>query len=823
MTKILKILFVLVLFGGVVGVGVTGLAVWYFGRDLPDYQQLANYQPPVVTRVYAGDGRLLAEYATEKRVFVPVGAMPPLVIHAFLAAEDRNFYSHPGVDPLSMVRAAITDLFRLAEHRRPAGASTITQQVAKNFLLNNELSLKRKIREALIAIRMEQVMSKDRILELYLNGIYLGGGTYGVAAAALNYFNKPLDQLTVQEAAFLAALPKAPNNYDPRRHPEAATERRDWVIDRMADAGFITQQQAEAAKTQPIELRQRDATEMARADYFNEEVRRELIDRYGEREVYEGGLLVRTSLDPTLQAAADKALRDALEAYDRRHGWRGPVTHIAIDDDWQSRLAAVPIPAGAADVGWSLAVVRSTAGDAASIGFANGSEATIPYSELRWARKYINDDAVGPVPATAAAAVSPGDVVLVQPLDAAGKTYGLRQVPAVSGALIALDPHTGRVLAMSGGFSFAMSQFNRATQAKRQTGSAIKPFIYLAALDHGFTPSTLVLDAPFVVDQGPGLPKWNPTNYEHRFYGPVPLFFALQESLNLVTARVGTTVGLPIIQDYLVKRFGILDQMPLEDSYILGAGVTTPLRLTTAYAMLVNGGKLIHPTFIDRVQDRNGKTIYRADDRPCDGCNNVAWTGQAPPELPDTRQQIADPRSCYQIVSMLEGVVQRGTGRIVSSIGKPLAGKTGTTNESADTWFVGFSPDLAAGVYVGFDQPRSLGKHEVGATVAAPAFRDFMAAALKGKPAIPFRIPPGIELVRIDAHTGRLPTPGDRSVIWGAFKPGTEPTNEPGQVVSGNGITLGVGDLSPAGGTAGDQAGGAAAQPGPRSGTGGLY
>ncbi|MGH6967849.1 MAG: penicillin-binding protein 1A, partial [Stellaceae bacterium] len=455
--------------------------------------------------------------------------------------------------------------------------------------------------------------------------------------------------------------------------------------------------------------------------------------------------------------------------------------------------------------------------------FADGSEGQIPYSELRWARKYINDDAVGPVPATAAAAVSAGEVVLVERLDAAGKSYGLRQIPAVSGALVAMDPHTGRVLAMSGGFSFAISQFNRATQAKRQTGSAIKPFIYLAALDHGFTPSTLVLDAPFVVDQGPGLPKWNPTNYEHRFYGPVPLFFGLQESLNLVTARVGTTVGLPIIQDYLVKRFGILDNMPLEDSYILGAGVTTPLRLTTAYAMLVNGGKQIHPTFIDRVQDRNGKTIYRADDRPCDGCNNVAWTGQAPPELPDTRAQIADPRSCYQIVSMLEGVVQHGTGRIVSSIGKPLAGKTGTTNESEDTWFVGFSPDLAAGVYVGFDQPRSLGKHEVGATVAAPAFRDFMAAALKGKPAIPFRIPPGIELVRIDAHTGRLPTNGDRNVIWGAFKPGTEPTSEPGQVVSGNGITLGIGDLTPNDDANGDQAGGGNAQPAPRSGTGGLY
>ncbi|MDE2165733.1 MAG: transglycosylase domain-containing protein, partial [Alphaproteobacteria bacterium] len=429
MIKLLKILLVLVLLGGVAGAGIAGLAVWYFGRDLPDYQALANYQPPVVTRVYAADGRLLAEYATEKRVFVPVSAMPPLVIHAFLAAEDRNFYSHPGVDPLSMVRAAITDLFRLAEHRRPIGASTITQQVAKNFLLNNEVSIKRKIREALIAIRMEQAMSKDRILELYLNEIYLGGGSYGVAAAALNYFNKSLDQLDIQEAAFLAALPKAPNNYNPQRHPEAAKDRRDWVIDRMADAGFITPQQASAAKAQPIVLRQRDATEMARADYFSEEVRRELIGRYDERTVYEGGLLVRTSLDPRLQADADKALRDALEAYDRRHGWRGPVTHIALGDDWQSRLAAMPVPAGAADAGWALAVVLSTGRDGATIGLANGARSEIPYGELRWARKHLSDDAVGPVPADSGAVVSAGDVVLVQRLDGSGKVYGLRQVP----------------------------------------------------------------------------------------------------------------------------------------------------------------------------------------------------------------------------------------------------------------------------------------------------------------------------------------------------------------------------------------------------------
>ena len=413
MIKLLKILFVLVLFGVAAGAGVAALAVWYFGRDLPNYQQLANYQPPVVTRVYAGDGRLLAEYATEKRVFVPVNAMPPLVVHAFLAAEDRNFYSHPGIDPLSMLRAAATDVFRLADHKRPIGASTITQQVAKNFLLNNEVSIKRKIREALIAIRMEQVMSKDRILELYLNDIYLGGGTYGVAAAALNYFNKSLDQLNVQEAAFLAALPKGPNNYNPQRHPEAAKDRRDWVIDRMADAGFITPQQASQAKAQPIVLRQRGATEMARADYFDEEVRRQLIQRYGERVVYEGGLLVRTSLDPRLQADADKALRDALEAYDRRHGWRGPVARISVDDGWQDRLAAVSKPAGASDAGWTLAVVLATNREAATIGFVDGTRGQIPYSELRWARKKLSDDAVGPVPANPAAVLSAGDVVLV--------------------------------------------------------------------------------------------------------------------------------------------------------------------------------------------------------------------------------------------------------------------------------------------------------------------------------------------------------------------------------------------------------------------------
>jgi len=822
--RIIKVLFWLFVLAGLGAGAVAGLAIWYFGRDLPDYRELANYQPPIVTRVHAGDGRLLAEYATEKRVFVPVSAMPPLVIHAFLAAEDKNFYNHPGIDPFSMLRAAATDLMRMGSGRRPIGASTITQQVAKNFLLNNQVSLQRKIKEALIAVRMEEVLSKDRILELYLNEIYLGGGAYGVAAAALNYFNKSLDELTPEEAAFLAALPKAPNNYNPQRHPEAAKERRDWVLDRMAEAGFITQAEADAAKEKPIALRHRDEAETVKADYFAEEVRRELLQRYGEKALYTSGLSVRTSLDPVLQGYADKALRDALIAYDRRHGYRGPVAHFELAHDWLAQLKAAALPAGAEDVGWRLAIVLATQASGAEIGLADGTRGTIPFDELKWARKELPDAHVGPTPSETRNVVSPGDIVLVDPLGGArpkGKApaqYALSQIPEVSGAFIAMDPHTGRVLAMDGGFSYAISQFDRATQARRQTGSAIKPFIYLAALDHGFTPSTVVLDAPFVVDQGPGLPKWNPSNYERKFFGPVPLMFGLAESLNLVTARVGATIGLDVVADYL-HRFGIIDNMPHEYSYIIGAGETTPLRLTTAYAMLVNGGKHINPTFIDRVQDRNGVTIYRADDRACDQCNHISWTDQAPPVLPDNRPQIVDPKSAYQDVEMMEGVIQRGTGRSIAVIGKPLAGKTGTTNDSNDTWFVGFSPDLVAGVYIGFDQPHSLGKRETGASVAAPAFREFMTEALKDKPAIPFRIPPGLDMVRIDPETGQLARAADRKAIYMAYKPGTEPT------AAGSGLVVSGDEME--GGTPADASAVAptqnAPQPVPGSGTGGLY
>ena len=827
--KIIKFfLFLVVLAVGAAG-AVAGLAIWYFGRDLPDYQQLAAYQPPIVTRIHAGDGRLMAEYATERRIFVPIGAMPPLVIRAFLAAEDRNFYSHPGIDPVSMLRAALADISRIGTTRRPEGASTITQQVAKNFLLSNEVSFERKIKEALTAIEMERVLSKDRILELYLNEIYLGGGSYGVAAAALRYFNKSLDQLDVEEAAFLAALPKAPNNYNPERNPEAAKTRRDWVIDRMVEAGFVSPAQGAAAKAHPLELARRDPTETVDAPFFTEEVRRELLERYGDKTLYEAGLSVRTSLDPRLEALAQRSLRGALIAYDRRHGYRGAATRIAATGEWAKALAAVPPPPGAAEAGWRLAVVLALPADGAEIGLADGARGRIPLDELKWARRVQADGGLGPVPASPAAALAPGDVVLVGLLAASAKgapQFALEQIPEVSGGLVALDPHTGRVLAETGGFSYAMSQFDRATQAQRQTGSAIKPFVYLAALDHGFTPSTMVLDGPLVVDQGPGLPKWNPTNYEHKFYGPVPLRIGLEESLNLVTARVGMAVGVDTVGEYL-KRFGIVNRVPPKEySMLIGAEGTTLLKLATAYAMLDNGGRRINPTFIDRVQDREGHTIYRADDRPCDGCSDIVYSGQAPPDLPDIREQIADPRSTYQDVAMMEGVIQRGTGRSLAVLGRPLAGKTGTTNESNDTWFMGFSPDLVCGVYIGFDQPRSLGKRETGATVAAPAFKEFMGEALKDQPAIPFRIPPGLDMVRINATTGQLARGGDKSAIYEPFKPGTEPNGRD------MGVVLNGGEAGPAAGTVpaaatapeeSDVTPATSAAPAPASGTGGLY
>lgn len=794
----------LLLTGAAAGAGLFFM-LWHYGTGLPDYSQLANYQPAVMTRVHAADGRLITEFAREKRLFVPVKAVPELVVKAFVSAEDQNFFTHRGVDLVSVLRAAVTNVSNAAADRRLVGASTITQQVAKNFLLTGEVSFSRKIKEAILAFRIERTFSKERLLELYLNEIYLGNASYGVAAAALNYFDKSLQELSLEEAAYLAALPKAPNNYNPQKFYDRAIARRNYVIGRMQEDGYVTAAESAAAQQKPLLVAPQRELEFVSADHFAEEVRRQLAARFGEAALYDGGLSVRTSLDPRLQQIAGAALRAGLIAYDRRHGWHGRVARIDPGEGWEKRLAAVPPPAGLAP--WRLAVVLASSADHAQIGFANGERSRIPLSEMRWARERHADASIGAPVARADQVLQVGDVIVAgAPQTHTGSSapafWSLQQIPEVGGAVVALDPHTGRVRAMQGGFAYGDSEFNRATQAKRQPGSAFKPFVYAAALANGFTPSSLILDAPMVIDQGPGLPKWKPTNYSGEFYGPSTLRVGLEKSRNLMTVRLAQNIGIAKVNAY-ARQFGVMQDMPNLLSAALGAGETTLLDLTAAYAMFVNGGRRVEPSLIDRVQDRRGKSLYRKDTRPCESCAANWYPGQTEPVMIDTREQRIDPAIAYQIVSILEGVVQRGTGVVVSQAGKPLAGKTGTTNDSRDTWFIGFSPDLVVGVFAGFDTPRTLGKKETGASIAAPVFRDFMIQALADIPATPFRIPPGVRLVRVNAQTGMPARPGERGVIFEAFRPGTEP----------DGARQILGEPETAGGAAEPVAGG----------TGGLY
>jgi len=765
--------------------------IWRLSQDLPDYDHLARYEPPVMTRVHAGDGSLIGEYARERRLYVPIEAIPQPVIDAFLSAEDKNFYAHDGIDARGVMRAVIENIKNVIQGRRLEGASTITQQVAKNFLLSSDVTMERKLKEALLALRIEDAFSKQQILELYLNEIYLGLGSYGVAAAALNYFGKPLDELTIAETAYLAALPKAPNNYHPFRQRERAIARRNWVIGRMEENGVITPYQASEARGEELTVTPRPfGAQLVDANFFVEEVRRELYDRYGENRLYEGGLSVRTTLDPELQSIARDSLRKGLVAYDRRHGWRGPVASMNAGENWHKALAEMSVPGDIAP--WTLGAVLSLNEEGAKIGvrpeqLKSGAfeeepkTGFIPLEEMKWAREHKGVNSLGPEVRKPSDVLSVGDVVFVEKKADSESDYILRQVPEVNGAVVALDPHTGRVLALEGGFSFEMSEFNRAVQAKRQPGSSFKPFVYAAALDNGYTPSSLVLDAPFVMDQGPGLALWKPENYSNRFYGPSTLRLGIEKSRNVMTVRLAQNIGMEKVADY-AERFGVMHNMPPVLSMALGAGETTLLDMTTAYAMFVNGGKRIEPTTIDRIQDRWGRTIYRHDERVCEDCAGIEWNGQQPPELPDLRAQVISPQTAYQVVSMLEGVVQRGTGGTVARVGVPLAGKTGTTNDERDAWFVGFSPNLAVGVFVGFDEPKPMGRGETGGGVAAPIFRDFMMEAVGDEPAIPFRIPPGVNLVRVNAQTGELAQPGDERVILEAFKEGTEPrgTNDNG-------------------------------------------
>jgi penicillin-binding protein 1A len=810
-----------------VGVAAVAGLIWHYSKDLPDYSQLQDYEPPVMTRVHASDGALLGEYSKERRLYLPIQAVPKLVINAFLAAEDKNFYEHGGIDFSGMARAAVLYAQNYGSNRRPQGASTITQQVAKNFLLTNEVSFTRKIKEALLAMRIERAYSKDKILELYLNEIYLGLGAYGVAAASLVYFDKSVNELTVAEAAYLAALPKAPAALHPIRNRDRAIERRNYVIDRLLENGWIKQAEADKARKDPLNVTNRsNAAHIFAGEYFAEEVRRDVFERYGEKKLYEGGLSVRTTLDPKLQVMARKTMAAGLVNYDENQGWRGATSKIDISGDWGVKLADVRSLSDIAP--WRMAVVLDTSEQSARIGFQPGRElggavlkdrqiGNITLEGVKWA-KAAAGPARGKTPSAVSQVLSPGDVIYADPLIAKDGTpvegqFRLRQLPEVSGAMVVMDPWTGRVLAMVGGFSFDQSQFNRATQAYRQPGSSFKPIVYSSALDNGYTPSTVVVDAPIEIDQGQGAGVWRPENYSAgKYKGPTTLRNALRWSLNTVTVRLAQDIGMPLIGEY-AKRFGVYDELPSYLSYALGAGETTVMRMVTAYSMFANGGRRVKATLIDRIQDRYGHTIFKHDQRECRGCDAAGgWKNQPEPQLIDRREQVLDAMTAYQITSMMEGVVQGGTAIALKEVGKPIAGKTGTTNDEKDAWFVGFSPDLVVGIYVGYDKPRNLGRKATGGVLAAPIARDFMKLALADKPAIPFRVPAGIKLIRVDQMSGMRAGPNDGGkTILEAFKPGTAPPD--------NYSVIGVADAD-----------GRPMMPSPdadrsimRSGTGGLY
>ena len=768
--------------------GAAAFILWKASKDLPDYEVLAKYEPPVMTRIHANDGNMIAEFARERRIYVPFKAIPDRLVEAFLSAEDKNFYQHGGIDIQGILRAAVTNFG--SSGGRKVGASTITQQVAKNFLLTADQTMERKLKEAILSIRIERAFTKEQILELYLNQIYLGGGAYGVAAAAQTYWDKSLNELSIADCAYLATLPKAPSNYNPFRFPERAVARRNWVIDRMVENGFVTKEDAEKAKAEPlgVQVRQTGAR-LAASEFFAEEVRRDIIDLFGEDKLYGGGLSVRTTLDPRLQKIARKTYVDGLVAYDHRHGWRGPVKKIELDGDWGKTLAAISVW-GDIDP-WRLAVVLEANKDTAKIGLrptrtsaAKPSEeretGIIPFNDVRWARPKLKNG-MGGSPRVMTDVLKPGDVIYVSPRepndkepDVAGQ-WSLQQIPKISGALVAMDPHTGRVLALVGGFSFAESQFDRAVQARRQPGSSFKPLIYTAALDNGYTPASIIVDGPLCISQGAGMPKWCPKNYEAgSAAGPSTLRFGIEHSRNLMTVRLANDMGMPIIVEY-ARRFGVYDNLMPMLSMALGAGETTLLRMVGAYGMIANGGKQIKPTLIDRIQDRYGRTIWQHDDRECVNCDAREWSGQDEPELVDDRPQIVDPMSAYQMVSIMEGVVQRGTAQKLKVLERPIAGKTGTTNDEKDGWFIGFTPDLVVGAYMGFDNPSPMGHGETGGNVSAPVVRDFIKIALADQPPIPFRAPPDIKLVRVNLKTGLPAGTNDPKAIMEAFKPTQEP------------------------------------------------
>ena len=752
MYRIIKNIFILILSLGLLSAFSILAILWAFSNNLPDYKFLKNYKPSVSSKVYSGDGELVNDFSTEKRIFVPYNAISEKVINSFLSAEDKNFYSHPGVDAKGMVRAVINNISNVASSRRLEGASTITQQVAKNFLLTNEVSLNRKIKEAILAFRIERVLSKERILELYLNQIYLGGGAYGVASASLEYFDKSISELSYYEAALLAALPKAPSRYNPYKDIVLAKFRRDLVLKNLHDNNYINKIQYKEFVNKKIILKKRKKTFTEDTSYYVEDIRKNVVNQLGFDRVYKQGLNISTPINLGLQKIAIKSLREGLISYDKRKGWRGPLLRGKKITNWKNKLDKFELEKS---INWNLAIIKKIDKFSVEIETENGLNGIIKYENISWIKKEFNE------------ILKVGDVIYAENLN--GNKFALRQLPLANGGIVVMDPFTGRILALSGGFSFKKSEFNRATQALRQPGSAFKPFIYALALENGYTPSTLILDAPLVLEQGYDLKMWKPENYGKKFYGPSTLRMGLEKSRNLMTVRIAQDLGLKKIVNFSIQ-LGIYEDPSELLSISLGSAETTLLKLTSAYSSFVNGGKLVKPIMIDRIQDSEGNTIFNNEKRKCVNCDQISFLSKNYPEIKDEFIQIFSPQTAYQMTSILEGTVQNGTGKNLKDLNLDLAGKTGTTNGNTDTWFIGFTSKLAIGVYVGSDNPISLGRYETGAKTALPIFKSFVKNAVKKEDARPFKVADGILMRVIDPVTGEKALTESKSTIIEAFK-----------------------------------------------------
>ena len=726
--------------------------LWIYSNKLPDYKFLKNYKPPVSSKLYSGNGQLIIDFSSEKRIFIPYESIPQKVINSFLSSEDKNFFNHPGVDAKGVLRAIYNNIFNVISSKRLEGASTITQQVAKNFLLSNEVSLDRKIKEAILAFRIERALSKKRILELYLNQIYLGEGSYGVASASLKYFDKPISDLNYVEASLLAALPKAPSKYNPYKNKDLALFRRNLVLNNLFDNKYINKDELESFLNQDIKLNKRKKIFLEDSRYFVEDVRKSIVEMYGFDKVYKQGFNIKTPLDLKLQKYATVALREGLEEYDKRKGWRGPLDNINYVSNWTKKIKKFKLEKS---IGWDLAIVKKINQFNVEIETNNKKKGIIKYKDTAWTKKELNE------------LLNIGDIIYVKNIS--NNLYSLKQLPLVNGGIVVMDPFTGRVKAVSGGFSFMKSEFNRATQALRQPGSAFKPFIYALALENNFKPNSLVLDAPIVLDQGEDLKLWKPENYGKKFYGLSTLRTGIEKSRNLMTVRIAQEIGLKKISK-LTKKLNIYDNPKELLSISLGSAETTLLKLTTAYCSFINGGKLVKPIFVDRIQDSEGNTIYNSETRNCINCDIISYTSKELPKIQSNFEQVFSPETSYQITSMLEGVIQRGTAKKLKKLNMDLAGKTGTTNNNTDTWFIGFTSNLVIGVFLGYDEPRSLGKFETGSKTAMPIFKNFITKAINKKDARPFKVAKGIEMMVINGVTGKKVDYGSTDTIIEAFK-----------------------------------------------------